>query len=97
MSKDKPRFEVEILYPEESEVYLILGISEERSDEIANIAKQCYKDNQLFTETIKATIEQMDNVNEVVFATLCLARSHDKGDDLLGKLELLKILMKLKS
>lgn len=95
MSKGKPLFEVELVNLDEDEVYLIMGISEERSDEIAMLCKDSYENKRYFTDTIKHVIGEMENVNEVVFATLCLARIHDKKDDMHAKLELLQTLLKL--
>jgi len=97
MSKDKTNFNVEIVNPEEDELYLILGISKKRSTEIAKKCKKSYNNLEFFSETIKEVISYMDNVNEVVFATLCLARMHDKATNSVNdKLELLKTLMKLR-
>jgi hypothetical protein len=97
LTKTDSPFNVEILNEEETDVYKVLGISEERSDEIAEIAKKSYRDEKYFTDSIKYAVGKMNHVNEVVFVMLCLAKSHaQSNDDIKAKLEFLKLLMQLK-
>lgn len=97
LSKTDGTFNVEIINSDEEDVYKVLGISEERSDEIAEVAKKAYKDEQYFTDSLKAAVAQMNHINEVVFVTLCLAKIHQKPhDEVKQKLEMLKLLMQLK-
>lgn len=91
------KFNVELINEDETEVYKVLGISEERSDEIAEIAKRGYQNEQYFTDTIKSVVGEMTHINEVVFAVLCLAKIHHKPkEDIKTQLEFLKLLMQLK-
>lgn len=97
LSKGDGKFNVELINEDETDVYKVLGISEERSDEIAEIAKQGYQNEQYFTDTIKNVVGQMTHINEVVFAVLCLAKIHHKPkEDIKTQLEFLKLLMQLK-
>jgi len=101
MSKETNKFNVEIINPEESALHLILGISEERSDEMLEIVKESYKKGDYFSDTLKEVTAQMENINEVVFATLLCGRMHDGKKDggmekKLKELEMLLDLMKLR-
>jgi len=90
-------FNVEILNNDETDIYKVLGISEERSDEIAEIAKLAYQSEEYFTDTIKLALSKMEHINEVVFMMLCLSKIHHKPkDDISAKLDMLKLLMQLK-
>lgn len=93
----KPKFEVELINPDKHEVYQIFDISEERSDEIAQIAIGSYKSKEFFSDTLADIVSQMNNINEVVFATLCAAKCHQKQRDtkLTEKLEAMETLLQL--
>ena len=98
----KPNFELALINPDKKEVYEVLGISEERSDEIAEIVANAYRDEKFFTDSLARIMLQMTNLNEVVFATLCAARAHDskRMRDLQEKMQVMKTvidLMKLKT
>lgn len=94
-------FEVEILDRESRNVYTVLGISEKRSDEIADIVKEAYKEEEYFTDTLKSAVEKMTHINEVIFAVLVAARMHNKHKDGGGsseiemRLRLLEMMQKL--
>lgn len=93
----KPKFELALINPDKDEVYEVLGISEERSDEIAELVAKAYKDQDYFTDTLATIVSQMDHINEVVFAVLCAARVHDakRHHDLTEKLKSMEVLLEL--
>ena len=83
-------------------VYEVLGINEERSDEIAELVKEAYNDETLFTDTLKRVVESLEEINEVIFAILLCARMHSRKeshgmDEAAKKLEILATLMKLRA
>ena len=96
-------FNVEILNKESRNVYSVLGISEKRSDEIADIVKNAYKNEEYFTDTLKSAVNQMTHINEVVFAVLVAARVHDKNkndggsSELETRLKILEMMQKLQN
>ena len=96
------RFTLELLNEDKDEVYEILGITEERSDEIAALVDKYYRTEQYFSDTLKAVVADMEHINEVVFATLVAARRHSKNhksgggaEDLHKQMEVLSQLIKL--
>lgn len=93
----KPKFEVELINPDKHEVYEIFGISEERSDEIAEIVIGSYKSKEFFSDTLADVVGQMNHINEVVFATLCAAKCHqaNKDSQLNKKLEAMETMLEL--
>lgn len=72
-------FNVELFDTASDNVHEVLGISEERSDEIVELARKAYKDETYFTDTLKALVEQMNHINEVIFAVLIVGKVHGKG------------------
>jgi hypothetical protein len=90
-------FELTKINPDSDNVYTILGISEKRSDEMSDLTIAAYKSEEKFVDTIDKLIQQADNLNEVVFFTLLVARVHDQGKDkkLEQKLEELKSLAEI--
>lgn len=93
----KPKFELALINPDKDEVYEVLGISEERSDEIAEIVANSYKNEKYFTDTLASVTSQMSHINELVFAVLCAARAHDvkKHHMLQEKLKAMETLVEL--
>ena len=90
-------FKLALVDPSKSEVYEVLGISEERSDEISEIVAKSYRDEKYFTDTLASVTAQMNHINEVVFAVLCAARAHDakRHHDLNEKLKAMEVLVEL--
>lgn len=83
----KATYTLDIVDPENNKLHIAIGISEERSDEIASRVIDLYKKKNRFSETIREAIEELDNMNEVVFAVLLLARIHDQDNKDASKLE----------
>lgn len=75
----KEEFKLAIVDTEQEEVWAVLGMTDERSDEIEELATEAYKNHKLFTDSLAVLIPQMNHINEVVFATLILGRIHDNG------------------
>jgi hypothetical protein len=90
-------FKLKIIDAESDEVYTVLGISEERSDEIAEIVTEAYKNEKYFTQSLDKIVSQMNHVNELVFAILCAARVHDakKHRDIQEQLKAMKAIVEL--
>ena len=93
----KAKFKLALINPDKTEVYEILGISEERSDEIAELVQESYQSKKYFSETLEEITSKMNHINEVVFAVLCAARCHDlsKNHALHKKLKSLEMLVEL--
>jgi len=93
----KPKFKLALVDPDQTEVYKVLGISEERSDEIAELAAKSYNSKKYFSDTLEELVGEMNHINEVVFGVLCAARCHDAGRQqmLQEKLKSLEILVEL--
>ena len=93
----KPLYQLDLVNPKHKNVYTVLGISEERADEIAEIVQREYKSHSDFSETLNDIFAHMNNFNEVVFSALATGRLHSRGDEkeLLEKLESLKQVMEL--
>lgn len=93
----KPKFEIDLVNTDKHEVYEVFGISEERSDEIVEIAISAYKNKEFFSDTLADIVSQMHDLNEVVFATLCAAKCHQQHRDskLTKKLEAMETLLEL--
>jgi hypothetical protein len=98
---DAETFNIRLYNPKEGDLYTILGISEDRANEMENIIKDAYNSELLFSETIAHAISQMKHINEVVFASMLLSRVHDKSKDqgmdkeLEAKLRALKLMSEL--
>jgi hypothetical protein len=97
MPKKKSNFELLKVNADSDNVYTILGISEERSDQMQDLAIEAYKSKEKFVDTIEELVENSENLNEVVFFTLLAARIHDQGQHqkLEKKLEELKSLAEI--
>jgi hypothetical protein len=99
--KPDQRFTLELLNEDKDDVYEILGITEERSDEIAALVDKYYRSEQYFSDTLKAVVADMQHINEVVFATLVAARRHSKNhksggaDEMQKQMEVISQLIKL--
>lgn len=93
----KPTFQLDLINPKDPNVFTVLGISDERADEIADIVLEEYRKNTDFSESLNDIYAHMTTFNEVIFATLAAARVHDKNknDGLVQKLEDLKQMMEL--
>jgi hypothetical protein len=78
--EDGTVFHVELFDNGSENVYEVLGISEERSDEIVELSRKAYKEEKYFTDTLKTLVEQMNHINEVIFALLVAGRMHSKGN-----------------
>lgn len=93
----KPSFQLDLINPKNHNVYVVLGISDERADEIADIVRQMYEKNTDFSESLNDIFAEMNNFNEVIFSTLAAARMHDlqKGTGIEKKLEELKTMMEI--
>ena len=77
--KPDQKFEL-LLINESTNVYEVLGISEERSDEIVEIVQDAYQSERFFTDTLKKAVEQMNHTNELVFAVMIASKIHSHGD-----------------
>ena len=95
--KPDQKFELLLINDSSNQVYEVLGISEDRSDEIVRIATDAYKSEKLFSDTLQKIVGQMNHINEVVFAVMCACKLHDRGRDadLEKKLQSLETLVKL--
>jgi len=93
----KPKFELALINPDKTEIYEILGISEERSDEIVEIVTKSYKSEKYFSDTLADVTSQMNHINEVVFAVLMASRAHDmpKHHALHEKIKSMEVLIEL--
>ncbi len=97
----KAKFKLALINPDKTEVYKVLGISEERSDEIVEMATESYQSKKYFSETLEELVSKMNHINEVVFATLMASRIHHKKDQLqleekIKSMEILVELLKFK-
>lgn len=89
-------FHIALLNPESESIYTVLGITEERSDEIIEIAKKAYKNHKLFTSSLHEAIAQMNHINEVAYCVMFLSKIHRGDPDSVSeKLQLLKMLLTL--
>lgn len=93
----KPTFQLDLINPKDPNVFKVLGISDERADEIADIVQTEYRKNTDFSESLNDMYAHLNSFNEVIFCTLAAARMHDqnKGQHLFDKLEELKAMMDL--
>ena len=73
------KFEVLIIGEDKSDFQEMLGITDERKNELMKIAFNSYRDQELFTSSCKLAVAECTHINEVVFvmSILCKAREFD--------------------
>lgn len=93
----KPMFQLDLINPKDRNVFTVLGISDERADEIADIVQTEYQKNTDFSESLNDMYAHLNSFNEVIFCTLAAARLHDKnkGQSISDKIDELKAMMDL--
>jgi hypothetical protein len=96
------KYTLELLDIPDESVYAVMGISEERSDEIVDICKDAYKKKNYFTDTLKEIVENMDSLEEIVFAVLCVGKVHasqreKNSENPAEMMKMLEMMMKLRS
>lgn len=74
------KFKLEIIDPESTSLHTILGISEERSDELVDLAKEAYTGQKFFSDTLDTIVSKVDHLNELVFTILLAGRMHDQNN-----------------
>ena len=67
-------FEVLIIGEDKSDFQEMLGITDQRKDELLKLAFKSYKDNDLFTTSCKVAVAECTHINEVVFLMTILTK-----------------------
>ena len=70
------KFEVLIIGEDKTDFQEMLGITDERKDELLKLAYKSYKNEDLFSSSCKLAVAECTHINEVVFvmSVLCKAR-----------------------
>jgi hypothetical protein len=95
------RFKFEVYNPGATEFYTILGITNGRADELEEMVKSAYRQEELFSDSIALVVSQLTHINEVIFASMLLSRVHDQSKsksmdrELETKLNTLKLMAEL--
>jgi len=71
-------------------IHEILGISEERADELMKACLKAYDDNDQLHSCLEDIISQCKHTNEVVMATLIMQKVIDRKKSLHGLMDALK-------
>jgi hypothetical protein len=75
------KFEVLIIGENETDFQEMLGITDERREELMKIAFDTYKSEELFTSTCKLAVANCTHINEVVFMMSLLCRIREYGNN----------------
>jgi Mg2+ and Co2+ transporter CorA len=67
-----------IIDDESDNLYTVLGITEDRADEITEFCFKAYQKQDKFSMAIKDVSEIVVHQNELIFASLMLAKMHSK-------------------
>ena len=70
-------FELKIYNENNPTLYLAMGISEDRSDEIIDIAVNAYKEGGTFAESMQLLVSKLNHFNEIIFGALIVGKIHN--------------------
>jgi hypothetical protein len=68
------KFEVLIIGEDKSDFQDMLGITDERKDELMKLAFKTYKQEDLFSTSCKIAVAECNHINEVVFMMSLLCK-----------------------
>ena len=76
------KFNVLIIGEDKTDFQEMLGITEERGQELIKMCVKSYKEQDLFSDSCKEVVDQCNHINEVVYvmASLCRIRESMNPD-----------------
>jgi hypothetical protein len=87
-NKLKPSTELKLCIIDDStsDLWITLGITEQRRDEIVKICKEAYNNHSTKTDSYKEIVDQCQHVNEVIPACIVFERLCDLNNNPLAGL-----------